>query len=82
MLVFLSLFILYASAQNLLDLATTAGLTSIRTAVATNGLDGTLSGPGPFTVFAPTNAAFTAAGKRLLFKRFLKSFTYVARSRH
>ncbi|MBR7951898.1 fasciclin domain-containing protein [Microvirga sp. STR05] len=27
-------------------------------AVQAAGLDGTLSGPGPFTVFAPTNAAF------------------------
>jgi uncharacterized surface protein with fasciclin (FAS1) repeats len=30
-------------------------------AVLAAGLDGTLSGAGPFTVFAPTNAAFAAA---------------------
>jgi transforming growth factor-beta-induced protein len=30
-------------------------------AVVTAGLAGTLSGPGPFTVFAPTNAAFVSA---------------------
>jgi uncharacterized surface protein with fasciclin (FAS1) repeats len=30
-------------------------------AVVTADLQGTLSGPGPFTVFAPTNDAFTAA---------------------
>jgi uncharacterized surface protein with fasciclin (FAS1) repeats len=30
-------------------------------AVVAAGLTSTLSGPGPYTVFAPTNAAFTAA---------------------
>ena len=30
------------------------------TAIQAGGLVGTLSGPGPFTVFAPTNAAFDA----------------------
>ena len=32
--------------------------TTLVAAVKAAGLDGTLSGPGPFTVFAPTNAAF------------------------
>jgi uncharacterized surface protein with fasciclin (FAS1) repeats len=32
-------------------------------AVVAGGLAGTLSGPGPFTVFAPTNAAFAALGE-------------------
>ena len=32
--------------------------TTLSTAIDACGLDGTLSGPGPFTVFAPTDAAF------------------------
>ncbi|MCP4635243.1 MAG: fasciclin domain-containing protein, partial [Methyloversatilis sp.] len=32
--------------------------TTLVAAVKAAGLVGTLSGPGPFTVFAPTNAAF------------------------
>lgn len=35
---------------------------TLELAVGRAGLGGTLSGPGPFTVFAPDNAAFTAAG--------------------
>lgn len=35
-------------------------------AVQAAGLDGTLSGPGPFTVFAPTNAAFEKLPKGAL----------------
>ncbi len=35
-------------------------LSSLVAAVVEAGLDGTLSGPGPFTVLAPTNDAFTA----------------------
>ena len=38
-----------------------ADLTLLLEAVRTAGLAGTLSGSGPFTLFAPTNAAFTAA---------------------
>jgi transforming growth factor-beta-induced protein len=34
--------------------------TTLVTAVQTAGLDGALSGPGPFTVFAPDDAAFAA----------------------
>ena len=34
--------------------------TTLETAVVTAGLQGTLSGPGPFTVFAPTDDAFAA----------------------
>ena len=33
---------------------------TLRWAIDTCGLDGTLQGPGPFTVFAPTDAAFNA----------------------
>lgn len=36
-------------------------LTLLLEAVRTAGLEGTLRGSGPFTLFAPTNAAFTAA---------------------
>ena len=32
--------------------------TTLKTAIDACGLDGTLSGPGPFTLFAPTDAAF------------------------
>jgi uncharacterized surface protein with fasciclin (FAS1) repeats len=34
--------------------------TTLETAIITAGLDAALSGPGPFTVFAPTDAAFAA----------------------
>ena len=44
------------------QLATYAGLTSLVTAVGSVDLATTLSGPGPFTVFAPTNAAFAELG--------------------
>lgn len=37
--------------------------TTLVDAVKAAGLVETLSGPGPFTVFAPTNAAFDAVGK-------------------
>ena len=38
--------------------AGTSELSTLVTAVTAAGLADTLSGPGPFTVFAPTNAAF------------------------
>ena len=51
------------------DIATTAGATGIHTslvaALAQANLVATLQGDGPFTVFAPTDAAFTAAGINL-----------------
>ena len=40
------------------DLARYAGLTELGAAVEAAGLTETLSGEGPFTVFAPTNEAF------------------------
>ena len=40
----------------------TPDLSRLLTAVTRAGLAGAVSGPGNFTVFAPTNAAFTAAG--------------------
>ena len=39
-----------------------ANFTVLEKAVIKAGLDGTLSGTGPFTVFAPDDAAFSAAG--------------------
>jgi transforming growth factor-beta-induced protein len=44
------------------QLATYAGLTSLAGAVTSAGLVDALSGTGPFTVFAPTNAAFAELG--------------------
>jgi uncharacterized surface protein with fasciclin (FAS1) repeats len=41
---------------------TTAEFSTLSAAVAKAGLGTTLSGTGPFTVFAPNNDAFTAAG--------------------
>ena len=40
--------------------AENAGLTTFRTAVAQADLDETLNGPGPYTVFAPSDEAFNA----------------------
>ena len=37
-------------------------LTLLEQAVVRAGLDGTLKGTGPFTVFAPDDAAFAASG--------------------
>jgi uncharacterized surface protein with fasciclin (FAS1) repeats len=39
-----------------------ASFTSLETAVLKANLQATLSGPGPYTVFAPDDAAFTASG--------------------
>lgn len=44
-------------------LAENAELSTLLTAVEAAGLDSTLSAEGPFTVFAPTNAAFDALGE-------------------
>jgi uncharacterized surface protein with fasciclin (FAS1) repeats len=50
-----------APTNTLVDVATRAGLTSLTGALGTANLTNTLKGTGPFTVFAPTNAAFSAA---------------------
>ncbi|OUJ74956.1 hypothetical protein BXP70_06755 [Hymenobacter crusticola] len=42
------------------------GMTTLVKAVQAAGLDGTLSGAGPYTVFAPTNAAFDKLPKGAL----------------
>lgn len=50
-----------APTQNIVEIAQgNADLSTLVTAVSAAGLVDTLSGPGPFTVFAPTNAAFDA----------------------
>jgi uncharacterized surface protein with fasciclin (FAS1) repeats len=51
--------------QNLAELATGAGLSQLVGAVGTAGLSSTLSGDGPFTVFAPSNEAFEAIPEEL-----------------
>ncbi len=45
---------------DLIDIAGFAGLTTLATALTEADLVSTLRGEGPFTVFAPTNAAFAA----------------------
>ena len=50
-----------ASAKDLVETAMAAGQFSILLKAATEvGLDKTLAQPGPYTVFAPTDAAFSA----------------------
>jgi uncharacterized surface protein with fasciclin (FAS1) repeats len=48
-----------AAAKNIVEVATAAGsFKTLLTAVEAAGLTATLAGPGPFTVFAPTDEAF------------------------
>lgn len=48
-----------AATQNIVEVATAAGsFKTLLTAVEAAGLTATLAGPGPFTVFAPTDEAF------------------------
>ena len=50
-----------AASGTIVELAqATPDLSTLVSAVTAAGLGETLSGPGPFTVFAPTNAAFAA----------------------
>ncbi|AWN16237.1 fasciclin domain-containing protein [Salinisphaera sp. LB1] len=51
---------MYASKTIVQNASQAATLTTLVAAVKAAGLAGTLSGPGPFTVFAPTNSAFDA----------------------
>jgi len=47
-----------ASAADIVDTAVAGGFNTLVTAVKAAGLVDTLKGPGPFTVFAPTDEAF------------------------
>jgi uncharacterized surface protein with fasciclin (FAS1) repeats len=47
-----------AAAADIVDTAVAGGFTTLVAAVKAAGLVDTLKGPGPFTVFAPTDAAF------------------------
>jgi uncharacterized surface protein with fasciclin (FAS1) repeats len=49
-----------ATSNTVVNVATTNGFTTLVSAVGTAGLTATLNGTGPFTVFAPSNAAFSA----------------------
>jgi uncharacterized surface protein with fasciclin (FAS1) repeats len=56
-----------AGTANIVTLAQgNADLSTLVSAVTAAGLGETLSGPGPFTVFAPTNAAFAKVDKAAL----------------
>jgi transforming growth factor-beta-induced protein len=56
-----------AKAKTIVDIAASnSDFSTLVTAVKAAGLVETLSGPGPFTVFAPTNAAFAKVPKATL----------------
>merc|ERR1712123_562574 len=57
-LLVLSVFLAAAQAGNIAEELTKAGATTLVDFVVKAGLADTLSGPGPFTVFAPDNDAF------------------------
>lgn len=60
----LSLAALTAQAKDIVDTAVAAGqFKTLATALQAAGLVDTLKGPGPFTVFAPTDAAFAKLPK-------------------
>ncbi|MFW5760952.1 MAG: fasciclin domain-containing protein [Cyclobacteriaceae bacterium] len=52
-------YTLIPPSENIVELASD-GFTELAAAMVATGLDGTLSTGGPYTVFAPTNAAFEA----------------------
>ena len=49
--------------NSIYDLITNSALTILQTAIDTCGGAAALQGPGPFTLFAPTDAAFNALGQ-------------------
>jgi uncharacterized surface protein with fasciclin (FAS1) repeats len=60
----LSAAALAAQAKDIVDTAVSAGtFKTLATALTAAGLVDTLKGPGPFTVFAPTDAAFAKVPK-------------------
>ncbi|MDF1694326.1 MAG: fasciclin domain-containing protein [Saprospiraceae bacterium] len=60
-LLFFMLFSVFATAQTVVDIIVNSeDHNTLEAAVIAAGLDGTLSGDGPFTVFAPTDDAFAA----------------------
>ena len=60
----LSFAALSASARDIVDTAVAAGkFNTLATALQAAGLVDTLNGPGPFTVFAPTDEAFAKIPK-------------------
>ncbi len=60
----LTLSALSAQAKDIVDTAVAAGsFKTLATALQAAGLIDTLKGPGPFTVFAPTDAAFAKIPK-------------------
>jgi uncharacterized surface protein with fasciclin (FAS1) repeats len=59
-----TLFATSAWAKDVVDTAVSAGqFNTLATAIKAAGLTNTLKGPGPFTVFAPTDAAFAKIPK-------------------
>ena len=63
----LGLSALAAQAKDIVDTALAAGqFNTLATALKAAGLVDTLKGPGPFTVFAPTDAAFAKIPKAQL----------------
>jgi uncharacterized surface protein with fasciclin (FAS1) repeats len=52
--------------QDIVDTAINAGFSTLVTAVQAAGLEETLRGEGPFTVFAPTDEAFSAIPEETL----------------
>merc|ERR1739838_162973 len=65
-LLVLSVFLAAAQAGNIAEELTKAGATTLVDLVVKAGLAETLSGPGPFTVFAPDNNAFAKLPKSVV----------------
>merc|ERR1712109_207810 len=66
LLITVSCFAALAKAGNIAEELTKAGATTLVDLVVKAGLAETLSGPGPFTVFAPDNNAFAKLPKSLV----------------